>query len=107
MEIAQIIWLVICGVVIIAGFSLGSYYLSEWKEACINYAKYSILCIYAKYSTKSEVNLKKKDDNKYIDTYESEIAENLVQKQICLPVWSVSFILVFVFLGIVAWTLFK
>lgn len=98
MEIAQIIWLVICGIVIIAGFSLGSYYLSEWKEACINYAKYS---------TKSEVNLKKKDDNKYIDTYESEIAENLVQKQICLPVWSVSFILVFVFLAIVAWTLFK
>ena len=98
MDIAQIIWLIICGVVIIAGFSLGSYYLSEWKEACVDYAKYS---------AKSAVNLKKKDDNKYIDTYESEIAENLVKKQICLPVWSVSFILVIIFLGIVAYTLFK
>lgn len=98
MEIAQVIWLVICGAVIIAGFSLGSYYLSEWKEACVDYAKYT---------AKSEVNLKKKSDNKYIDTYESEIAENLVKKQICLPVWTVSFVSVIVFLGIVAWTLFK
>jgi hypothetical protein len=98
MEIAQIIWLVICGVVIIAGFWLGSYYLSEWKDACVDYAKYK---------AKSEVNLKKKSDDKWIDTYESEIAESLVQKQICFPVWSVSFTLVIVFLGIVAWTLFK
>ena len=98
MEIAQIIWLVICGVVIIAGFCLGSYYLSEWKDACVNYAKYK---------AKSEVNLKKKSDDKWIDTYESDIAENLVQKQICLPVWTVSFILVLIFLVIVAWTLFK
>ena len=98
MEIAQIIWLIICGVVIIAGFWLGSYYLSEWKEACVYYAKYS---------TKSEVNLKKKNDDKRVDTYESEIAENLVKKQICLPIWTVSFILVLIFLVIVAWTLFK
>ena len=98
MEIAQIIWLVICGVVIIAGFWLGSYYLSEWKEACIDYAKYR---------AKSEVNLRNKDDDKWVDTYESEIAKNLVKKQICLPVWAVSFILVLIFLVIVAWTLFK
>lgn len=98
MEIAQIIWLVICGVVIIAGFCLGSYYLSEWKEACIDYAKYS---------TRSEVNLKKYKDDKFLGTYESEIAENFVKKQICLPVWTVSFILVLIFLAIVAWTLFK
>ena len=98
MEIAQIIWLVICGVVIIAGFWLGSYYLSEWKDACVKYAKYK---------AKSEVNLKKKPDDKLVDTYESEIAENLVQKQICFPVWTVSFTFVFIFLGIVAYTLFK
>ena len=98
MEIAQFIWLVICGIVIIAGFWLGSYYLSEWKDACVNYAKYK---------AKSEVNLKKKPDDRWVDTYESEIAENLVQKQICYPVWTVSFILVLVFLVIVAWTLFK
>ena len=98
MEIAQIIWLVICGVVIIAGFWLGSYYLSEWKEACVDYAKYS---------AKSKINLQKKNDDKWVDTYESEIAENLVKKQICFPVWTVSFILVLIFLAIVAWTLFK
>ena len=98
MEIAQIIWLVICGVVIIAGFCLGSYYLGEWKEACVEYAKYS---------AKSEVNLKKKNDDKWVDTYESEIAENLVKKQICLPIWTVSFVLVLIFLVIVAWTLFR
>jgi hypothetical protein len=98
MEISQIIWLIICGVVIIAGFWLGSYYLSEWKEACVEYAKYK---------AKSEVNLKRKIEDKWIDTYESEIAENLVQKQICLPVWTVSFTLVLIFLVIVACTLFK
>jgi len=98
MEMAQIIWLIICGVVIIAGFWLGSYYLSEWKDACIDYAKYT---------AKSAVNLKKKNDDNLVDTYESEIAKNLVQKQICLPIWSTSFILVVVFLGIVAFTLFK
>jgi len=98
MEIAQIIWLVICGVVIIAGFWLGSYYLSEWKDACVDYAKFS---------AKSTVNLKRKNDDKWVDTFESEIAENLVKKQICLPVWSVSFILVLIFLIIVAYTLFK
>ena len=98
MEIAQIIWLAICGVVVIAGFSLGSYYLSEWKDACVNYAKYK---------AKSEINLKKKPDDEWVDTYESEIAQNLVNKQICLPVWTVSFIFVLIFLAIVAWTLFK
>ena len=90
MEIAQIIWLIICGVVIIAGFWLGSYYLSEWKEACVDYAKYN-------------ASSKKSND----DYYKPSIAENLVKKQICFPIWIVSFILVFVFLGIVAWTLFK
>lgn len=98
MEIAQIIWLVICGVVIIAGFWLGSYYLSEWKEACVDYAKYS---------AKSEVNLKKKNDDKWNDTFGSEIAQNLVKKQICLPIWIVSFGFVLIFLVIVALTLFK
>lgn len=97
MEIAQIIWLVICGVVIIAGFWLGSYYLSEWKEACVDYAKYS---------AKSELNLKKKNEDRWTD-YTSEIAENLTKKQICLPVWIVSFALVLIFLVIVALTLFK
>ena len=96
MEIAQIIWLIICGVVIIAGFSLGSYYLSEWKDACVGYAKYT---------AKAQMYSNSKDVSK--QSYADEIAENLVQKQICLPVWSVSFILVFVFLGIVAYTLFK
>ena len=96
MEIAQIIWLVICGVVIIAGFWLGSYYLSEWKEACVDYAKYSV-----------KSNLKKKTDEKWVDTYESEIAENLVKRQICLPVWITSFVFVLIFLVIVAVTLFK
>lgn len=94
MEIAQIVWLVTCGIVIIAGFSLGSYYLSEWKDACINYAKYTAK---ARNSNETKSGVK----------YESEIAENLVQKQICFPVWSISFLLVFVFLGIVAFTLFK
>jgi len=98
MEIAQVIWLVICGVVIIAGFFLGSYYLNEWKDACVEYAKYS---------AKSAVNLKKKNANNWVDTFESEIAENLVKKQICLPVWAVSFVIVLIFLVIVAWTLFK
>ena len=96
MEIAQIIWLIICGVVIIAGFCLGSYYLSEWKDACIEYAKYT---------AKAQMNKDSKDSFKQL--YADEIAKNLVQKQICLPVWSVSFILVIVFLGIVAFTLFK
>lgn len=96
MEIAQIIWLVICGVVIIAGFWLGSYYLSEWKEACVDYAKYSV-----------KLNLKKKTDEKWVDTYESEIAENFVKRQICLPVWITSFVFVLIFLVIVAVTLFK
>lgn len=100
MEIAQIIWLIICSVVIIAGFCLGSYYLSEWKEAYVDYAKYR---------AKSEINLKKKNEGKWTDinTYASEIAENLVKKQICLPVWTISFILVLIFLVIVALTLFK
>ena len=96
MEIAQIIWLVICGVVIIAGFWLGSYYLSEWKDACIDYAKYI-----------AKAQMSANDKNNYKPTYADEIAKNLVQKQICFPVWIVSFILVFVFLGIVAYTLFK
>jgi hypothetical protein len=96
MEIAQVIWLIICGVVIIAGFWLGSYYLSEWKDACIEYAKYT---------AKAQMNANSKDVSKQY--YADEIAKNLVQKQICLPVWSVSFILVIVFLGIVAFTLFK
>lgn len=96
MEIAQVIWLIICGVVIIAGFWLGSYYLSEWKDACIDYAKYT---------AKAQMNKDSKDQWK--QSFADEIAKNLVQKQICLPVWSVSFILVVVFLGIVAFTLFK
>jgi hypothetical protein len=98
MESAQVIWLLICGAVIIAGFYLGSHYLDDWKEACINYAKYS---------TKSQANLEKYKGEKYIDTYVSEIAENLAKKQICFPIWTISFTLVFIFLGIVAWTLFK
>ena len=97
-EIAQVIWLIICGMVIIAGFWLGSYYLSEWKDACIEYAKYT-----AKAQMRKDNNNKNNDDTSYADY----IAESLVQKQICLPVWSVSFILVIVFLGIVAFTLFK
>ena len=92
MEIAQIIWLIICGIVIIAGFSLGSYYLGEWKEACVNYARYA-----AKF---------KKGDRSSDNYYESDIAENLVKKQICFPIWTVSFVSVIIFLGIVAWTLF-
>ena len=96
MEIAQIIWLIICGVVIIAGFCLGSSYLNKWKDACIDYAKYT---------TKAQMSTN--DKTTYKQTYADEIAKNLVQKQICFPVWLVSFILVFVFLGIVALTLFK
>jgi len=96
MEIAQIIWLIICGIVIIIGFWVGTYYLSEWKDACIGYAKYI---------AKAQMNKDSKDSFK--QSYADEIAKNLVQKQICLPVWSVSFILVIVFLCIVAFTLFK
>ena len=96
MEIAQIIWLIICGVVIIAGFCLGSSYLNKWKDACVGYVKYT---------AKAQMYSNSKDVSK--QSYADEIAENLVQKQICFPVWTVSFVLVFVFLGIVAWTLFK
>lgn len=96
MEIAQVIWLVICGVVIIAGFWLGSYYLSEWKDACVGYAKYT---------ARAQMYSNSKDVSK--QSYADEIAENLVQKQICFPVWAVSFVLVLIFLVIVAWTLFK
>jgi len=95
MEIAQIIWLVICGVVIIAGFWLGSYYLGEWKDACIDYARYA-----------AKTQMCSNNKNVISNSYADALAENLVKKQICLPVWIVSFVLVLIFLVIVAVTLF-
>ena len=75
MEIATILWLVLFGVLIISTFSLGTYYLSEWKEGLIDEAKYSA------YDDKSR--------------YASDIAKNKIQAKISQPIWISSFIITF------------
>lgn len=87
MEISLIVWLIICGVVIVMGFGLGINYLSEWKEGLIESAR---------------IDAQKNNDKSY---NAGELAKYKVQAKISLPVWLISFILAFVFLAIVAYTL--
>lgn len=75
MEIATIIWLVLFGALIISTFSLGTYYLSEWKDGLITEAKYSA--------------------DAHPSTYASNIAEAKVRAKISLPIWAISFLLTF------------
>lgn len=76
MEIATIIWLVLFGVLLTSTFSLGTYYLSEWKAGLVYEAKYSA--------------------SKDRDYHAGDIAENRVRARISYPIWVISFVFTFV-----------
>lgn len=84
METGLLIWLIVCGVVVIASFSVGANYLGDWKDAVGDEAYYS-----------------GKEASNYADSLRKAVA----QKAICLPVWIVSFIITFMFIGLIMWKL--
>lgn len=76
MKLGLTIWLVVFGVILIASFWLGSYYLSEWKEGVIEEAYYGV----------------KKDNGEKMDySAMQNYAKYVAQKKISLPIFLISY----------------
>lgn len=82
MKLELIIWLCVCGIILITTLWLGIHYLDEWKEGLMRVAKFEA-----------------DPSDSY---YKKEAPEAIVQAKISLPIWIVSFIISFAFLIIIA-----
>lgn len=85
MKLELIIWLCVCGIILITTSWLGIYYLNEWKEGLIGVARFEA------------------DPND--SYYKKEAPGAKVQVKISLPIWIISFIISFAFLIIIAMVL--
>jgi len=85
MKLELIIWLCVCGIILITTLWLGIHYLDEWKEGLIKVAKYEV-----------------DPSDSY---YKKDAPGAKVQVKISLPIWIISFIISFAFLIIIAMVL--